>query len=183
MLPEIISFYLSLKRNHKYSIRNCNIMSWSGIHLCYLLQSQKLLVVLTSSLLCSFGTHPYLITVSETAEFLVLCQFTSATDLIAALAWTNYVHLEGDNCIVLLSLFTTSGKPSLILHTFKLWNFAVPIFCSIHNELQHIPLISFLIRIQKQERAVISMGSHKVSQQTETLLQQGNYEEVVLSEE
>lgn len=95
-------------------------MFWSGINLCYLLQSQKLLVVLISSLLCSFGTHPYLIPASETAEFLVLCQFISATDLIAALAWTNYVHLEGDNSVVLLSLFTTSSKPSLVLHTFKL---------------------------------------------------------------
>ena len=44
----------------------------------------------------------------------------SATDLIAALAWTNYVHLEGDNSTALLSPFTHSGKPSLILHTFKL---------------------------------------------------------------
>lgn len=126
MLPGILCFYSLFKNNGQHSVRNCNIMSWSGISLCQLLQSQELQVALTSSLLCSFGTQPYLISISETAEFLVLCRFTSATDLIAALAWTNYVHLEGDNSTAFLSLFTHSGKPSLILHTLKLK------FCSSH---------------------------------------------------
>lgn len=129
-----LCFDLLFNINSQQSVKNCNIVSQSGIHLYYFLQRQGLLVVLPSSMLFSFGMHPYLISVSETAEFLILCQFTSATDLIAALAWTSCTSLEGDNSTAFLSLFTHSTKLSLNLNAFKLWNSVVSILCGIHNE-------------------------------------------------